>query len=125
MVSSKGGSVEIREHDEQAQVRKEARVVEAVVITRETQRRTETIRESVRRTDVDVEQIQGETRASATETIGRDASWGTTGPDTTGTGHEGACERGEPRLGNTVERATAADRDQDGDVGRRDRHNNH
>ena len=120
-----GGSIEVREHDEQAQVTKEARVVEEVVITKETQQRTETIQDTVRRTEVDVEQIQGETRASATETVGRVAAWGKTGPDTTGTGDEGAFERGAPRRGTTVERATGADLDQDGDVGRRDLPNNH
>jgi len=118
------GSIEVREHDEQAQVTKEARVVEEVVINKDTQERTETIQDSVRRTDVDVEQIQGETHTSATETVGRVAGWGKTGQDKT-TGDEGAFERGASKLGNTVEGATGADLDQDGDVGRRDPRNNH
>lgn len=48
---------EIREHAEQAVVGKRARVVEEVRIGKEASERTETIDDSVRRTDVDVEQL--------------------------------------------------------------------
>ena len=77
------GTIEVREHDEQAIVSKEAHIVEEVVINKDRQERSETIQETVQRTDVDVEQIQGETRTSHTETVGRVASWGKTGSDTT------------------------------------------
>ena len=62
-------NVEVRERDEVPVVEKQARVVEEVVIDKETQERTETIQDTVRRTDVDVEEIPGQTRASGvTET---------------------------------------------------------
>jgi len=77
------GTLEVREHDEQAIVSKEARIVEEVVINKDRQERSETIQDTVQRTAVDVEQIQGETRTSPTQTVGRIASWGKTGPDTT------------------------------------------
>ena len=77
------GAIEVREHDEQAIVSKEARIVEELVINKDRQERSETIQDTVQRTAVDVEQIQGETRTSATQTVGRVASWGKTGPDTT------------------------------------------
>ena len=51
------GTFEVREHGEEAVVQKEARVVEEVVINKEQQDRTETIQDTVRRTDVDVEQL--------------------------------------------------------------------
>lgn len=51
------GSFEIREHDEQPVVAKQARVVEEVVIDKDVNERTEQIQDTVRRTDVDVEQL--------------------------------------------------------------------
>ena len=63
------GTIEVRERDEEAIVDKQARVVEEVVINKEARERTETIQDTVRRTDVDVEEIPGQTRASGvTET---------------------------------------------------------
>jgi stress response protein YsnF len=50
-------TVELTETDEEAVVAKEARVVEDVVVGREIDERVETVRESVRRTDVDVEHL--------------------------------------------------------------------
>ena len=47
----------LTETAEEAVVAKEARVVEEVVVGKETTERTETVRDNVRRTDVDVEQI--------------------------------------------------------------------
>ncbi len=52
------GSFEIRERDEQAVVDKQARVVEEVVIDKDVTERTEQIQDTVRRTDVDVEQVR-------------------------------------------------------------------
>lgn len=53
----KEGSVELRESAEEAVVRKDARVVEEVVVGKEVRNRTEQINDTVRRTDVDVEQL--------------------------------------------------------------------
>ncbi|HEY0736434.1 MAG TPA: YsnF/AvaK domain-containing protein [Herpetosiphonaceae bacterium] len=108
------GSFEVREHDEQAVVDKQARVVEEVHVKKNVQERTENIQDTVRRTDVDVDQIGTQER-----------SVGYTGSGTTGTtSDEGFIERGASRLGNAAERATGSDLDNDGDVGRRDPRNN-
>ncbi|HEY8381562.1 MAG TPA: YsnF/AvaK domain-containing protein [Microvirga sp.] len=48
-------TVEVEEHDEQAVVSKEARVKEELVIHKDVNQRTETISDTVRRTEVDVE----------------------------------------------------------------------
>jgi len=52
-----GRTIEVREKSEQPVVQKEARVVEEVVVGKEATQRTETVRDTVRRTDVDVEQV--------------------------------------------------------------------
>ncbi|WP_250515108.1 DUF2382 domain-containing protein [Caballeronia sp. INDeC2] len=59
----KEGSVEIRETAEHAVVAKTAHVIEEVVVGREATERTETINETLRGTDVEVERVGG----SATE----------------------------------------------------------
>ncbi len=51
------GTFEIREHDEQPVVDKQARVVEEVVVDKDVTERTEQIQDTVRRSDVDVEQL--------------------------------------------------------------------
>ena len=53
--------VEMRETDEEAVVSKEARVIEDVVIDKSAMDRSETIRDSVRRTEVDVEEFDDDT----------------------------------------------------------------
>jgi len=53
--SFREGVVEVTERGEEAVVAKEARVVEEVVINKEDRARTETVRDTVRRTDVKVE----------------------------------------------------------------------
>ncbi len=53
----KEGVIEVTETAEEAVVSKQARVVEEVVVNREAVEREETIRDTVRRTDVDVEQL--------------------------------------------------------------------
>jgi uncharacterized protein (TIGR02271 family) len=112
------GSFEVRERDEEAVVDKQARVVEEVSIRKDVDQRTETVDDTVRRTDVDVEQLGGERRTSYTET-------GTTGTaGYTGTTDEGTIERNASRLGNAAERGTGVDLDRDGDVGQRDPRNN-
>lgn len=57
----KEGTIEITETAEEAVVAKQARVVEEVVVGKEATERTETIRDTVRRTDVEVEQINADT----------------------------------------------------------------
>ena len=116
------GTFEVREHDEEAMVQKDARVVEEIVINKDVEQRTENIQDTVRRTDVDVEQIQGETRTSGYTETGRTSSG--TMSDASSTEDEGAIERGASRAGNAVERGTGLDLDRDGDTGRRDPRNN-
>jgi uncharacterized protein (TIGR02271 family) len=60
------GTLEVSERAEEAVVAKEARVVEEVVVGKEVAERTETIRDTVRRTDVEVEEVEG--REGGTET---------------------------------------------------------
>jgi uncharacterized protein (TIGR02271 family) len=54
-------SFEIRESREEPVVAKSARVVEEVVVGKETRRREETVRDNVRKTEVDVQQVAGQT----------------------------------------------------------------
>ncbi|MDT5269638.1 MAG: hypothetical protein QOH49_1824 [Acidobacteriota bacterium] len=62
------GTFELRERSEEAVVEKTARVVEEVAINKEVGERTETVRDTVRSTDVDVQETAGTKvrRASAT-----------------------------------------------------------
>lgn len=53
----KEGSFEVRETSEEAVVAKDARVVEEVVVSKDVDQRTETISDTIRRTDVDVQEI--------------------------------------------------------------------
>lgn len=53
----KEGEIELTEHAEVPVVSKEARVVEEVTLGKDVQEREETIRDTVRRTDVEVEQL--------------------------------------------------------------------
>ena len=62
--SMKQGSMEVTARSEEAVVQKEARVVEEVVLNKEATERTETVRDTVRRTDVDVEKISDQNRSS-------------------------------------------------------------
>jgi len=66
---------EFTETDEEAVVAKETRVVEEVVVDKDVTERTETIRDTVRRADVEIEQIgtrYGETMASEKRYEGRE-----------------------------------------------------
>lgn len=60
------GTLELTETAEEAVVSKTARVIEEVVISKEGRDRTETVRDKVRRTDVDVEKTGGRARTAAT-----------------------------------------------------------
>jgi uncharacterized protein (TIGR02271 family) len=53
------GEIEVRETAEEAVVGKRARVVEEVRVGKDVSERTETVRDTVRRTDVDVQQLDG------------------------------------------------------------------
>lgn len=64
MAAFKEGTIELTEKAEEAVVSKTARVVEEVVVGKEVRERTEAIDDTVRRTDVDVQQM-GATGATA------------------------------------------------------------
>jgi uncharacterized protein (TIGR02271 family) len=53
--AAKEGTVEVTETDEEAVIVKQARVVEEVVVSKDVTERTETVRDTVRRTEVEVE----------------------------------------------------------------------
>jgi len=55
----KGETFEMREHREEPVVQKTARVVEEVVVSKEERDRTETVRDTVRRKDVEIQPIGG------------------------------------------------------------------
>jgi uncharacterized protein (TIGR02271 family) len=59
LTNFKEGTIELTETAEVPVVAKEARVVEEVVVGKEATEHTETIRDTVRRTDVEVEQVAG------------------------------------------------------------------
>jgi uncharacterized protein (TIGR02271 family) len=59
------GAVEVREMSEEAVVGKTARVVEEVTVGKQVTERTETVSDTVRRTDVDVERVEGQTSDAA------------------------------------------------------------
>ena len=71
--SFREGTIEVREHGEEAVVNKQARVVEEVAINKEVGERTETVRDTVRRTDVDVEETGGR-RAKGASASARDTT---------------------------------------------------
>ena len=68
-------TVEFTETDEEPVVAKEARVVEEVVLGKEVENRTETVRDTVRRADVEIEELgsrYGESLASDPQHEGRE-----------------------------------------------------
>jgi len=67
----KEGFVEIKETAEQAVVAKTARVVEEVVVGKEASERTETIQDTVRGTEVEVERVEGREGLVANDTAGK------------------------------------------------------
>lgn len=62
----KEGSFELKETSEEAVVEKRARVVEEVVIKKDASERTETVRDTVRKTKVDVDETAGMARSGST-----------------------------------------------------------
>jgi len=65
-------SIELRETAEEAVVQKSARVVEEVLVGKEVSQRQETIHDTVRHTEVQVENLAGERSMSA---LGNDDAW--------------------------------------------------
>ena len=63
MAAMRDGTIEVTEMAEQAVVAKQARVVGEVVISKDVTEREETVRDTVRRTDVEVEQLDADTMA--------------------------------------------------------------
>ena len=61
----KDGTIEVRESAEEAVVAKTARVIEEVVVGKDVQERTETITDTVRRKDVDIERFEGATGSAS------------------------------------------------------------
>ena len=55
-------TVEVHEYDEAPVVEREARVVEEVVIGKDVEQRTETVQDTIRRTDVEVQETPGAVR---------------------------------------------------------------
>ncbi|WAS97438.1 YsnF/AvaK domain-containing protein [Nannocystis punicea] len=85
-------SVEMTEYAEEAVVAKEARVVEEVVVGREVETHTETVRDKVRRTDVEVVEEQTPAKTVSTTPMHKVASTGTG----TGTGQPSTTNRPTP-----------------------------
>ncbi len=68
----KEGTIEVRESAEEAVVGKTARVVEEVRVGKEVTERTETIQDTVRRTDVEVEQLGAQGAGMGSGTVAGD-----------------------------------------------------
>jgi len=64
-------TIEVEERSEEAVVSKEARVVEEVVVRKEADQRTETVSDTVRKTEVEVEDERGNTTRTGTTDIER------------------------------------------------------
>ncbi len=62
MAAMRDGTIEMTETSEEAVVSKQARVVGEVVVSKDVTQREETVRDTVRRTDVDVEQLDTNTK---------------------------------------------------------------
>jgi uncharacterized protein (TIGR02271 family) len=60
VAAAQEGTLEVTETDEEPVVRKQARVVEEVVVGKAQEERTETVRDTVRRTEVEVEPVGAE-----------------------------------------------------------------
>jgi uncharacterized protein (TIGR02271 family) len=64
----KEGTIEVRETQEEAVVAKDARVVEEIRVRKDVDERTETVHDTVRRTEVDVEQLGNTGRRTISNT---------------------------------------------------------
>jgi uncharacterized protein (TIGR02271 family) len=79
LAAVKEGAVELRETAEEPVVSKSARVVEEVVVGKETAESTENISDTVRRTEVDIEQLGATDRSTTGATAAADTSVAGTG----------------------------------------------
>ncbi len=111
------GTFEVRETDEEAIVDKQTRVVEEVVIDKDVAERTETIRDTVRRTDVDVEEISGRTTGSEYRS---GTTAGTEYQDTDVPSQARTTGQRQRGLTDRIEDVTGRDIDRDNDVAGRD-----
>jgi uncharacterized protein (TIGR02271 family) len=75
LAALKEGTIELRETSEEAVVNKSARVVEEVVIDKQVSERTETIHDTVRGTEVEVEQLGAQKNAGRSGTTSDDADF--------------------------------------------------
>jgi uncharacterized protein (TIGR02271 family) len=82
----KEGTIEVRETSEEPVVSKAARVVEEVVVGKQVDERSETVSDTVRRTDVEVEQLGGQagTRTGQGADLRSDVDSDEAGRDRTG-----------------------------------------
>ena len=106
------GTLEMREMREEPVVSKTARVVEEVVIEQSDQERTQTIEDTVRRTDVEVERVEANASGASTRGAGTAEATAVTGaqqrstrPGTTGTPPAGSA--GSASEGNASRRVDA------------------
>lgn len=67
-------TIEMTETAEEAVIAKDARVVEEVVVRKDVDNRTETVSDTVRRTEVDIDDTAGETRKGYATDAGYDAN---------------------------------------------------
>jgi uncharacterized protein (TIGR02271 family) len=87
----RGGTVEVRESAEEAVVGKTSRVVEEVIVGKEASQRTETVHETVRGTEVEVERTEGKAGATAAQQgSARDPKSSSGASDTSGTPDSGS-----------------------------------
>ncbi|MDQ6627799.1 MAG: YsnF/AvaK domain-containing protein, partial [Pseudomonadota bacterium] len=82
LAAFKEGSIEVREMAEEAVVSKSARVVGEVEVGKTATERDETVRDTVRKTKVDVEQIDGGSTTGVAEGQGRPSTFTGGGSDT-------------------------------------------
>lgn len=122
LAAAQSRTVEVRDTTEEAVVAKVARVTEEVAIGRQVSERTETVRDTVRHTDVRVEPLQGgqaTARPDAADAAVAGRPGTGTGVDRPGLGDDleragNAARRGASRAGDAIERAIPGDSDRDG-----------
>ena len=115
----KEGTIEVRETTEEPVVAKTARVVEEVVVGKEVQERTETVADTVRRTDVEVERLGADTsrRGTDTTTATGDATGGSirdqaeSMADRATTDRSSTTDRTSTDRTSTTDRSAMADRE--------------
>jgi len=111
------GTIEVREHDEVAVVQKEARVVEEVVISKDIHERTEQIQDTVRHTDVQVEELPPTRQGTVSQTVTSGDSSIASSASTTGA----VQEVGGSQQANVVDRGTGKGKKKDAGGRRRRR----